>query len=259
MANFYSQFALGFEPASPEQAAFIQEAFTRAKALRDSEDEDEDKDGLVDWLNEHGIQTDDTYCFLSSVRLSADKAGLFLYSDDSGNSDDVAELIAAAQRKFNDDRPFGFEVSYSCDKARPDGFGGVAIFIHKGAIEYMGTGGWLRDKMAEAEEEPQEGRGCQMNGELAERAVACKHWRWVAGMQSSHGARYLGGDCWVDKGAGGVVYADANDGELPDLDDPATLGCLLALVREAHGKSVWLLATGKTEAAALVAALEAAP
>lgn len=73
-----------------------------------------------------------------------------------------------------------------------------------------------------------------MNEELAKRAVG-KHWRWVAGMQSSHGARYLGGDCWVDKGAGGVVYADANDGELPDLDDPATLGCLLALVREAWG------------------------
>jgi hypothetical protein len=66
---------------------------------------------------------------------------------------------------------------------------------------------------------------------------------------------------------------------LPDLTDPATLGCLLALVREAwsqpsattlahHGRwyvvhadvdaSSWL-AVCPTEAEALIAALEAAP
>jgi hypothetical protein len=63
---------------------------------------------------------------------------------------------------------------------------------------------------------------------------------------------------------------------LPDLDDPCTLGGLLALVREAWGDSAahaapdgdWHIygdmpeteyAIGDTEAAALVAALEAAP
>ncbi len=62
---------------------------------------------------------------------------------------------------------------------------------------------------------------------------------------------------------------------LPDLTDPATLGCLLALVREAwgteyvharksergwevcRGSSEWY--HGETEAEALVAALEEAP
>ena len=68
--------------------------------------------------------------------------------------------------------------------------------------------------------------------------------------------------------------------DLPDLTDPATLGCLLALVREAwgdpkihvvpRGASVWAtayagwlhkkaIACGATEAEALVAALEGAP
>jgi len=74
-------------------------------------------------------------------------------------------------------------------------------------------------------------------------------------------------------------------GHLPDLTDPATLGCLLHLVREAHdepeaharcgwwyGSLTWRVVEGEsgtdehgittghdTEAEALVAALEAAP
>ncbi len=67
---------------------------------------------------------------------------------------------------------------------------------------------------------------------------------------------------------------------IPDLTDPATLGCLLALVREAWGQPLvsvrwsvhgwrvlntegrawcWRIGKGSTEAEALVAALEAAP
>jgi len=114
--------------------------------------------------------------------------------------------------------------------------------------------------------------------ELAKRAVACKGWRFMGGMRvldpiGPHPQR----------------ISDDDEGEaswranywLPDLTDPATLGCLLALVREAWGDphasaswdyetngqvvvacsrtSRWIFRDRQTEAEALVAALEAAP
>lgn len=127
--------------------------------------------------------------------------------------------------------------------------------------------------------------------DLARRAVACKGFRWMPGMLvvSSawlHSARYLRtvdhGNCieheWSfawNGGDGGRMPDDA----APDLFDPATLGCLLDLVREAWGnpgifvrphrdgwqvhefagRRILPFGEGNTEPAALVAALEAAP
>lgn len=128
-----------------------------------------------------------------------------------------------------------------------------------------------------------------MNRELAKRAVACKHWHWIAGMRTTDGDR-MSDDGWpkydtVDVGSSAVSETiewseNPNDNALPDLDDAATLGCLLALVRLAQGdctiwtmedvdcdEGTWLctglkvgeIGSGYCEAHALVAALEAAP
>jgi len=119
---------------------------------------------------------------------------------------------------------------------------------------------------------------------LARRAVACKGWRWLRGMLRHDDYRYLGGGVWARwSDTAAVVTALHMPDQLPDLTDPATLGCLLALVREAWGNPTattavtrmgdgsrgWVVDCwstqsplgwfGVTEAHSLVAALEAAP
>ncbi len=108
---------------------------------------------------------------------------------------------------------------------------------------------------------------------LARRAVACKNWRWMPGMLHRN---WRNATRITEEHAG---YSRPNCS--PDLSDPASLGCLLALVREALGcpeahvyyadlSRRWVVrwgyeglgvrtVDGATEASALVAALEAAP
>ena len=102
---------------------------------------------------------------------------------------------------------------------------------------------------------------------LGKRVVACKGFRPMRGMLDMQG-RSWGAD---------LLFRWSNDVGVPDLRDPATLGCLLALVREAlhsprahvlyvAGLHRWecadnrvVLGVGATEAEAIVAALEEAP
>jgi len=130
--------------------------------------------------------------------------------------------------------------------------------------------------------------------QLGRRAVACSGWRWLPGMALKHGGKLcdgyqgLRGHGEDDDGTIHLEYATGNQWVrpenrvqcYPDLTDAATLGCLLALVRDAWGEADaaavreaneigqwWVVRNfggdyfgepGKSEAEALVAALEGA-
>lgn len=120
---------------------------------------------------------------------------------------------------------------------------------------------------------------------LGIRAVLCKHFRWMDGMKildalgEPYRIKWVNGDSLEcdDDDCLRMPY----DGIIPDLSDPATIGCMLSLVREAwrddgiaativrdaRDGDYWKLlpvehaypAFASTEAQALVEALEAAP
>ncbi len=69
---------------------------------------------------------------------------------------------------------------------------------------------------------------------LGKRLVACRRFRPMRGMLDMQGRT------WDQS----LLWRWSNDVDVPDLRDPATLGCVLAMVRAAHGEPIVTLDGG---------------
>ena len=90
--------------------------------------------------------------------------------------------------------------------------------------------------------------------ELSQRLVKCKHFRWMPGMLMLHPKcviriEDMTGDSIYYSGAYGeeMTTQQASKDHWPDLTDPATIGCLLHLVRKAHNEPFLGFASAPTE------------
>ena len=68
--------------------------------------------------------------------------------------------------------------------------------------------------------------------ELSLRAIKCRYWRWAPGMVDTFGRLNTEIGWFRPMRAHDQAQIPPLAARLPDLDHPATLGCLMALVRE---------------------------
>ncbi len=63
------------------------------------------------------------------------ETGVWIYIDEWGDTDELAEVLQSYLRKFDLDEHIIISIAYSCSKPRPGEFGGWAMGITKDKIE----------------------------------------------------------------------------------------------------------------------------
>lgn len=136
MANNYTQFSTEFVPYTLEQEAFIVGALKAAEEAT-----------VGQWLDAHALEVDNADYFLSGVTYALVDGALCIYSTDDGVLDHVVDLVAEAQQRFDDPRPWSAEAAFTCSKPRVGEFGGYAVFVHKGNARWLSTRQWLDEQL----------------------------------------------------------------------------------------------------------------
>jgi len=69
---------------------------------------------------------------------------IWIYTEESGNPDNVAAFLQAYIQRFDSTAVIGFHWSHSCSKPRLDEFGGGAAVVTSDAVRWMDTTLWVR-------------------------------------------------------------------------------------------------------------------
>jgi hypothetical protein len=150
MANTYTQFSQIIENITDEERAWL------LLNLDSPEDRfsPEDEVAMYKWADEIGLPHDECpYWPDFGAVLEDDKHRLWIYSEESGNLDNVVILVQAFLEKFRPKEVFAMNWAATCSKPRIEEFGGGAIVVSAEEVQSITSFGWALNAQAKMEEE----------------------------------------------------------------------------------------------------------
>lgn len=138
MANNYTLFSQTIDDLTPEEEEWA------AKALSEPEEgEGSEEDSIYREI------LDDSPSMEFSWEITSLDGGraLVFWSDDSGNTDQVAKFAQLFLKKFRPKGHFFIEWANTCSKPRPGEFGGGVVFVTADDITYTNTSNWVDEKV----------------------------------------------------------------------------------------------------------------
>lgn len=86
-------------------------------------------------------------CASLEFNMEPQPEGLWIYHDESINTNNAANFTHLLLKHFDLDVCVGIEASETCSKARLDSFGGHAAFVTKKGIKWMSTSEWIHKQI----------------------------------------------------------------------------------------------------------------
>jgi hypothetical protein len=150
MANNYTQFSFAFKVKGLKAKAWIEKTIDKlVKASNDEEADEEILEMFPDWEDylDVGFRTE-----MEPVASARDgKPNLFeliIFSEESGNVDHAANFVQAILSRFDPKGKVGFQWADTCDKMRPDQFGGGACVVTAEKQKWLNTFTWMNKEMS---------------------------------------------------------------------------------------------------------------
>lgn len=157
MADYYTLFSFAIKGLTEPERAWLDEL------LHDVNDEQEPRLTCILTGNE-GENADDCTTHdhegLGDVLADPDQLGfafsfeqdgsLWVHADESGMTENAANVVQAFLAKFRPDDTVGFEWANTCSRPLLDAYGGGAVFITATEIRWNGSGHWLAQQEATA-------------------------------------------------------------------------------------------------------------
>jgi hypothetical protein len=85
---------------------------------------------------------------MPTFNITVVDATVYADNDTSFDGDIAARWVQAVVTQFDIETPAGFTYANTCDRMRPDGFGGGAFVVTQQAIHYIDADAWLSETVA---------------------------------------------------------------------------------------------------------------